>query len=434
MYSFGGNVTLTNSTISGNTAPAGAGGGVFNHYYGSLTLIRTLVSGNSARRDKELHNDATAAVVADNFNLFGHSGVAGVVGFSPGDTDLVPSGPISSILNPTLADNGGPTRTHALVFGSPAVDAAPNAGCPAQDQRGIARPVDGDGMGGPQCDVGAFEFVSSGPPPPPGGSLNHFLCYTVKSSLGNTCADGSPNEGAACTTEATCGGTEDVTAFCTPNKFPTGVQVTLTDQFETNLFDVQKPTSLCNPANKNGEDPSAVTDPEHLEAYQITEAKGRPKHVKRTDLTVTNQFGSLQLDTIKPSRLLVPTAKSRTGPVPEPVPTIDHFECYTVRISTGAPKFPKDVQATVVDQFDRPTRYDVVNPTRLCAPADKNGESPGAADHPEHLLCYGVKPAKGQPKHVKVLNLHVNNQFGPERLDTINAEELCVPSTKTLPE
>jgi hypothetical protein len=91
-------------------------------------------------------------------------------------------------------------------------------------------------------------------------------------------------------------------------------------------------------------------------------------------------------------------------------------------------------QATVVDQFDRPTRYDVVNPTRLCTPADKNGESPGAADHPEHLLCYGVKPAKGQPKHVKVLNLHVNNQFGPERLDTINAEELCVPSTKTLPE
>jgi hypothetical protein len=51
-----------------------------------------------------------------------------------------------------LGDNGGPTLTHALLPGSPAIDAASGAFCPATDQRGVARPI------GPACDVGAFEL------------------------------------------------------------------------------------------------------------------------------------------------------------------------------------------------------------------------------------------------------------------------------------
>jgi hypothetical protein len=50
-----------------------------------------------------------------------------------------------------LADNGGPTLTHALQAGSPAIDAADIAVCPATDQRGVARPQ------GPSCDVGSYE-------------------------------------------------------------------------------------------------------------------------------------------------------------------------------------------------------------------------------------------------------------------------------------
>jgi hypothetical protein len=53
------------------------------------------------------------------------------------------------------------------------------------------------------------------------------------------------------------------------------------------------------------------------------------------------------------------------------------------------------------------------------------------------LLCYQVKPAKGQPKHDKVLGVFVDNQFEPEQseqLDTVTEEELYVPSTKTLPD
>ena len=58
---------------------------------------------------------------------------------------------IGGILAP-LADNGGPTLTHALVPDSPAIDASPvDAECAATDQRGNARPQ------GAMCDIGAFE-------------------------------------------------------------------------------------------------------------------------------------------------------------------------------------------------------------------------------------------------------------------------------------
>jgi hypothetical protein len=50
-----------------------------------------------------------------------------------------------------LADNGGPTLTHALLTGSPAIDAGNGAACSTTDQRGITRPQ------GAQCDIGSFE-------------------------------------------------------------------------------------------------------------------------------------------------------------------------------------------------------------------------------------------------------------------------------------
>jgi hypothetical protein len=79
------------------------------------------------------------------------SGNAGVSGFSAGASDIVPAGAITTILA-QLADNGGPTYTHALVPGSPAIDASPHdADCPSADQRGVSRPQ------GAQCDIGAFE-------------------------------------------------------------------------------------------------------------------------------------------------------------------------------------------------------------------------------------------------------------------------------------
>ena len=57
-----------------------------------------------------------------------------------------------------LADNGGPTPTHALPMGSPAIDAMPAASCASEtDQTGKVRPQDGDGDMVADCDIGAFE-------------------------------------------------------------------------------------------------------------------------------------------------------------------------------------------------------------------------------------------------------------------------------------
>ena len=63
-----------------------------------------------------------------------------------------------------LADNGGPTRTHALLTGSAAVNAGTSTDAPATDQRGVARPQ------GAGVDIGAFEQGGATPPPIPPSS------------------------------------------------------------------------------------------------------------------------------------------------------------------------------------------------------------------------------------------------------------------------
>ena len=80
-------------------------------------------------------------------------------GFSAANGSLSNTDPLLG----SLADNDGPTLTMAPSFQSPAIDGviynAPN-GCPAADQRGTARPLDGNGDGNVLCDIGAYEATS----------------------------------------------------------------------------------------------------------------------------------------------------------------------------------------------------------------------------------------------------------------------------------
>jgi hypothetical protein len=164
-------LTITNSTISANRA--NRGGGISNSqcfYYpffscpAAFTLNRSLIAGNHAPVAPEIQNDASNSIVnANNFNLFGSNGNAGVNGFSPGPTDIVPSVPLAQILSP-LKNNGGPTQTHAPSAGSPAIDAGDPGGCRnsqgsliSSDQRGFVRHVDGNNDGAARCDIGAVE-------------------------------------------------------------------------------------------------------------------------------------------------------------------------------------------------------------------------------------------------------------------------------------
>ena len=138
-------VTIVNSTITGNNAPAGTAGGLFVGTFGdsgaSLDLANTVVAGNS---DFECFL-APFGPGPVAINSLGHNVL------TDGTCNPIASDQIvaDALLGP-LADAGGPTLTHALLAGSPAIDAAVGV-CPVTDQRGVARDA--------SCDVGAFEFV-----------------------------------------------------------------------------------------------------------------------------------------------------------------------------------------------------------------------------------------------------------------------------------
>ncbi|MEZ6132036.1 MAG: spherulation-specific family 4 protein [Planctomycetaceae bacterium] len=172
--------TIVNSTVSGNTAAIG--GGIAN-YRGTLNLEHSTVTANTAGAasgsglasfsdgtsiadtvvlssiiadnvnsdvDNILSGSGTNTVTSSGFNLVGTGNA--IASFGAG-SDLTG---ISPVLGP-LANNGGPTFTHALLAGSPAINAGPASTSVAFDQRGLTR------VAGASADVGAFELQDTNP-------------------------------------------------------------------------------------------------------------------------------------------------------------------------------------------------------------------------------------------------------------------------------
>jgi hypothetical protein len=103
--------------------------------------------------------DVQGTFFSEGHNLIGIGVGDGSSGFGAAGDQL---GTLISPLDPMLGvlkNNGGPTKTHALLAGSPAIDAGDNAGVPATDQRGsgFPRKKDGNGDGLIVVDIGAFE-------------------------------------------------------------------------------------------------------------------------------------------------------------------------------------------------------------------------------------------------------------------------------------
>lgn len=147
-----GNHFITNTTIVSNTAFYG--GGIYDDpiYAGSATLFNTIVALSSLSNctdNGQIHTAGHNLDSGDSCNFDG-----------PGD--LTNTDPLVG----PLQDNGGATGTHALLAGSPAIDTGENTNCPATDQRGVARPVDGNGDGDPICDIGAYEIDGQPEPTP----------------------------------------------------------------------------------------------------------------------------------------------------------------------------------------------------------------------------------------------------------------------------
>ncbi|MCC6766352.1 MAG: hypothetical protein IT293_16960 [Deltaproteobacteria bacterium] len=90
--------------------------------------------------------------------------------------------------------------------------------------------------------------------------------------------------------------------------FPKGVQVTVTDQFETaRLYDVKKPTRICFAASARIPAEPFVNPVAMMMCYQIKVAKGGAKHAKIVDqIEIANRFGTEQLDSLKQETICVP--------------------------------------------------------------------------------------------------------------------------------
>jgi hypothetical protein len=146
LYGGGGNagrLSLTNVTLVRNEATA-EGGGVEN-FTGRAKLVNTIIARNRAG----LGPDCEGAFASLGSNLFGDSTACD---FDPAAGDLVGTSgePIDPRIGP-LADNGGPTLTHSLKVGSPAIDGGDDTYAPTIDQRGVIRPQ------GVASDIGALE-------------------------------------------------------------------------------------------------------------------------------------------------------------------------------------------------------------------------------------------------------------------------------------
>jgi hypothetical protein len=114
---------------------------------GTVTVTNTIIA-NSPGGDCYIGD--FGAIIDGGYNISSDD----TCGFDPANGSMPNTDPM---LGP-LQDNGGPTWTHALLPGSPAIDAEDDTLCPPTDQRGIIRPQDGDGDSLATCDIGSFEL------------------------------------------------------------------------------------------------------------------------------------------------------------------------------------------------------------------------------------------------------------------------------------
>ena len=167
--------SIRRSTISGNVAstapPASFGGGVYGIAGGGTTYTGVTITGNTASSGASVYRSGPATfqdTILSNPQVGANCSATGATGgfniesdstcFTLNGTNDQMTDPM---ISPTLAFNGGATKTHALLPLSPAIDKG-SAFSLSNDQRGFSRTVDlstfTNATGGDGTDVGAFEL------------------------------------------------------------------------------------------------------------------------------------------------------------------------------------------------------------------------------------------------------------------------------------
>jgi len=155
---FGGNTRIVLSTITDNNAATGSGG-VYLEGGAQMDVKGSIIWGNT--RSGTIPNDVGGS--GAGYSSMGHNLIGAGTAVSQFTADGDQTGVTDALLGTLQLNGPGTTRTHALLAGSPAIDAGTctdHAGAPVlTDQRGVTRPQPN---GGP-CDIGAYEL--------PGGNL-----------------------------------------------------------------------------------------------------------------------------------------------------------------------------------------------------------------------------------------------------------------------
>ncbi|HLO31188.1 MAG TPA: choice-of-anchor Q domain-containing protein, partial [Anaerolineales bacterium] len=170
IYNYNGDITVTNTTISGNDGSSTAGSAIANSGAGTVRIHYSTITNNTGNYaiysvSSSAHIEIGDSILAGNggadcyinsssnmnsggHNIFGRSpACSGSTSFVPDPTDQVGMDPRLSVLSPF--------GYYAISSTSPALDHANPDTCPATDQRGMTRPQ------GMACDIGAYEYTAA---------------------------------------------------------------------------------------------------------------------------------------------------------------------------------------------------------------------------------------------------------------------------------
>ena len=167
--------TLTNVTISGNYT----GTALLATSIALITTTNTTISNNTGNGLEDYSGGVSMqnTVIANNESPNCWATVTSL-GNNLEDTNTCGFDQASDIVNTDpllgpLSSNGGDVQTQVPTSSSPLIDAGRNNVCPALDPRGVVRPFDGDNNGSTLCDIGAVEYTDAAP-------FQLFLPMTIK--------------------------------------------------------------------------------------------------------------------------------------------------------------------------------------------------------------------------------------------------------------
>ena len=290
--------SLNNVTISGNTASGvNALAGIYCSQ--NCTIGNSIIANNIAS-NSSLNPDCSGTFISADYNLI-ESTLSGC-SFSGTTTNHITG---SDPQLAALSDNGGPTRTLALLASSPAIDAANNATCEDQDQRGAQRSLDGNADNSAICDIGAYEVpessqITSAITSPNPSEINTPVTLSVAVAGAGKAASGTV---AVSNTEDSCSITlNDGSGNCNLS-FPSGGNKTLNLNFEGSLSHLPSAGSAQHTVNSLLTLNSQAANDGWLQESEETSSKADSKNsaakiIKVGDSEFNQQYrGILSFDT-----------------------------------------------------------------------------------------------------------------------------------------